>query len=106
MKQHITVKQLEEITYDQAKELLDISGLIVDVNELYFGNNEDSLIEKISQKFTIGKMIEILKSNGYGEIEMYEQYIGEPRDEKYKECVMVSSCDALWEAVKYVLEGK
>jgi len=114
MKQHITVEQLKELEV----------GVII---ETFFKNNpnKNNLIKNyqntkeksdiwydwVSREITIGKMIEILKSKGVNWFEVGYPEIKETREKKVfikitKDLYFWGDnlCDALWEAVKYVLE--
>jgi hypothetical protein len=120
MKKHITVNQMKEISDKELAKYMDLHFTHLLEAVCYYGADRplgrDKLSE-MSRMITIGKMIEIIKDNGYDFIEMYAQNIEEESDVKHKEYIAISSgelypaeffeetiCDALWEAVKYVLE--
>ena len=92
MKQHITPSQLKEIP--------------IKISSVIFGGtyeNRKNYYAYNAKKMTIGKMIEILK-NKYGD-QWCEKVFFATRDGDVFEngdCL----CDALWEAVKYVLESE
>lgn len=100
MKQHITVEQFNEASDDIQYKLYKI---------LRFRHEKD-----LASNTNIGKMIEILRDKGFDYTEICEQekiynepiqYIGIRRAEiEMLEFFSETICDALWEAVKYILE--
>lgn len=115
MKQHITVSQLNQLNKKGKKRLDEwfcrqpytyTLTSIQKVGETGFKNNSPLL--------SIGQMIEFLDENGFYIDNFMEQFIS--KDKKYWEITylwldrahVVSKtelCDALWEAVKEVLNG-
>ena len=106
MKQHITIEQWDEINLKQK----------IIINKLLFPSTEYIEIS-IQQKalihsLQIGEMIEILGIN-IGEI--FPLYTEEGAGDRilwwevqlsYKTLRMINLCDALWEAIKYILNNK
>jgi len=111
MKQHITVGQLNQ------SHILDALNLavILEISPNDYRNDEE-LDKMVSEKMTIGEMIEIIGHNNCLTLEQ-ENVI--PNDSNYglkwvvrifhdidcpvKEYEAEELCDALWEAVKRVL---
>lgn len=113
MKQHITHRQLEELTYKEMEKLrtwwlgtVD-SGYYSALVDAFF---EDGQFPKIPP-LPIGKMIEFLSTFATRDFERIEfegtnwivsfgdQWKGEPLHKRIK------LCDALWEAVKEVVRN-
>jgi hypothetical protein len=108
MKQHITREQLAEISLKQVSVLADLLG---------YSEENKLAYEQIPYILNIGKMMEIIKSKGYNYLEFCKQ---ECPYKSHKEYLGISihseidvienfgetECDALWEAVKYLLNEK
>jgi hypothetical protein len=123
MKQHITVNQMKEVKYKELAKYMSLHFTHLLEAVCYYGADRplgrDKLSE-MSRMITIGKMIEIidkktehhfiidaclLKGNnyknlgeGYG-VSLRGKYHN--KNFNYKEL-----CDALWEAVKYLLNNE
>jgi hypothetical protein len=87
MKQHITTKQLNELSERGMEKLI-----------LWTVDDRD-----YNSRLSIGQMIEFLKY--YGKLkQIHNTDVGMTRIEWKAEPQPTSICDALWEAVKEVLE--
>ena len=105
MKQYITSDELVNgIDFYKWESLAD-KGLLKD--RCYF---DETTWEEIAKEFTIGKMIEIINDSG----ECLDMFNGNENGRLGKWCVWVGTlgevrdtelCDALWEAVKYILQS-
>lgn len=110
MKQCIGWKQMNELSDDQLARLLNME------EDLFIWAKEAC----INQEFTIGKMIEILQDSSLGfnikkdfdsiseRFEGWEVYFYKETavDTVVESCINKDElCDALWEAVKYLLTG-
>jgi hypothetical protein len=103
MKQHITVEQYRELTQEQQNNLL--SELKLAVKDMVSENGFD-YEGYVTRCTTIGKMIEILSKNLYGEIMIYENeviVVGPGGSDTLNKNQHEELCDALWEAVKTIL---
>lgn len=103
MKQHITPKQFQELPKE-------ISCKVFDLNARDWRGYKDDFYGYHHKKITIGKMIETLMDKGYHyTIEYGKLYIWEMGDITTKKvfCPDIKLdtllCDALWDAVKYIL---
>ena len=105
MEQHISLEQLKEIDSSLIASKLIKTGLIK------HNNSELIRTKKFAKKFTVGKMIEILKSKlGYendvrivfdSEVDRWEvSYNLMHIEEPYKVSVNRELCDALWDMIK------
>jgi len=105
VKQCISVKQLEQLTNEQQIKVATLAG--------EYGNccntgGETMNLGKLSDKLTIGKMIEILSDNGITEISPVWDNDGNITGWSVDICdpdkggwfVQTELCDCLWEAVK------
>ena len=110
MKQHITLEQLNEFYINELAEKINddyFSELVDSFMKAENARRENLLIEKLIGYFDIGKMIEIIERKD-------KRYIQLSRDYKTdyevsirrigKRFTAKELVDALWEAVKYVLE--
>jgi len=114
MKQHITVEQMKEIEDKTLAKYMPLEFTHSLEAVCYYGAESATGIiglNKMAEMITIGKMIEILKSKGVNWFEVGYPEIKETREKKVfikitKDLYFWGDnlCDALWEAVKYVLE--
>lgn len=99
MKQHITVEQLNELSGKTQKTWW---GFIIG-DQNYHNGSEMT----IAKKSTIGMMIEFLEERGYGimidKMRKNKKWIVDI-DKPMKYIEGKELCDALWEAIKEVLE--
>ena len=111
MKQHITTKQLMEVHQDIMMEAINsdkFNELLEQVSQSNVGMR-NLYLQALAKEVTIGKMIEILHDSG----ECIDMFNGNENGRFDGYCVWIGTlgetrkeelCDALWEAVKYVLE--
>ena len=100
MKQNITVEQLKQCSDFIIKKM----GLMLGYEKI----NSNAIWQAMAQDITIGKMIEILEEREeYPQIHL-SQDIDWAVEIESNIVAFVSKelCDALWEAVKFVLEEK
>ena len=111
MKQHITIGQLEELSDKQKEKLIkymDAKGYLPHGTQMMLNNSGYYL----AQAFSIGQMIEFLDDKRAWN-KSIEDYPGNPYVGGNDYCVSLNYwskgseelCDALWSAVKEVLEG-
>ena len=110
MKKHITVEQLKEIKEETLIEVIhdDVAEYILESIYVYpiSDSEKDSALEQLSEKITIGKIIEILYKYDC-DLEIVsagkQWYVGVAG---HIETQAIELVDALWEATKSVLEGE
>ena len=107
MKQHITVEQLNEA---HPMDTLNLA-VILDISRRDY-RNDDELDKMVSERITIGKMIEILESalpTLHIDKRLKVGMMGSDRYDIFQQSAGThcadNLCDALWEAVKEVLKG-
>lgn len=107
MKQYITIEQIRELNVEQIGKLSHfINSKIAITDDI---KSKDSILNKgiiatISCQCNIGKMIEILGDRFDGLERCWEGYWVHLYDSGEKERFEGKElCDALWEAIKYVL---
>lgn len=110
MKQHVTVEQLKELTNKQQINLATLAG--------EYGNccntgGETINLGKLRGRFTIGKMIKILDyhhSELYNKLDIYKNDLDEwciglnIGEEIVLLAYSDELCDALWKAVKKIID--
>jgi len=115
MKQHITAEQVEEVKFELiTKKVYGIKSGQRIIRERNTSPNPKCYYELTSRKLTIGKMIEILQLQVSGYVNIlftpYGYQIAMYNCDKDRTFLMkmietetTCICDALWEAVKEVL---
>ena len=107
MKQHITAKQLKELSNEQQIRVATLAG---EYGNCCNGGGETINLEKLSYRINIGKMIEIISNyvydintfQGHGYWDTIVTVITEDEEKKYASEWL---CDALWECMKEISLG-